>query len=624
MNLFFPNPTDCIIKGGTPVKKLLSILLCVLLVAGLMPAMAEGNVFSTLYSGEITTLNYLVTTSTNEFGLCANLVDTLVEYDRYGRVQPSLATEWTTSEDGLTWTFTLRPDVKWVDAEMNVVGTVTANDFVAAAQYILNAENASSSAQNLYSVIAGAEAYYNGETDDFGTVGIKAEDDYTLSYTLVNPTPYFLSMVDYVCFMPVYEPFLTEKGADFGLATGNDTILYCGAYVLSQFAPQERRVLTKNAQYWDADHVTIDEIDFVYNKEAATLSPEMFLRGEVDSASIDQAVAQEWLADPEKADFIRPERPTSFYSYFFAFNFDPQFDAAYEPDNWRKAVVNENFRLSFYYGLDRLKAKMVSDSENAETWLFNSITPTGFVNVDGEDFVNMGALKDISALGAGTFQADKAIEYRDLAIAELTEAGVTFPIKVLMPYNPGSSGWDEECQVIEQQREELFGPDYIDIIVEAGPSTGFLSEVRRSGKYAFLKCNWGPDYSDPQTFTDPFTPGNSYQFAYKNADMDAVMQEYYDLVEKANAIYNDLKARYLAYADVEAYLINHAIIVPYGFSTGGYTASRIDPFTSQYPASLLAVERYKGSVLLDAPMSTDQYFDAYDQWLTERDALVTE
>ena len=209
-------------------------------------------------------------------------------------------------------------------------------------------------------------------------------------------------------------------------------------------------------------------------------------------------------------------------------------------------------------------------------------------------------------------------------LAELTEAGVTFPIKVLMPYNPGSSGWDEECQVIEQQMEELFGPDYIDIIVEAGPSTGFLSEVRRSGKYAFLKCNWGPDYSDPQTFTDPFTPGNSYQFAYKNADMDAVMQEYYDLVEKANAIYNDLKARYLAYADVEAYLINHAIIVPYGFSTGGYTASRIDPFTSQYPASLLAVERYKGSVLLDAPMSTDQYFDAYDQWLTERDALVTE
>lgn len=617
------------------MKKLLSVMLALLMLAGLVPALAEDNVYTTLYSGEITTLNYLTTTTTNEFALSANLIDTLVEYDRYGRVQPSLAKEWKTSEDGLTWTFQLRDDAVWVDAEQNVVGNVTANDFVTAAQYILNAENASSSAQNLYSVIAGAEAYYKGTAApaegeeaapvmEWETVGIKALDDYTLEYTLIQPTPYFLSMVDYVCFMPVYAPFLEEKGADFGLATGNDTILYCGAYVLSEFAPQERRVLTKNATNWDADNVLIDKLQFVYNKEASTISAELFLRGEVDSASIDQAVANEWLADPEKADYIRPVRPTSFYSYFFAFNFDPQFDAEYEPDNWKKAVVNENFRLSFYYGLDRVKAKMVSDAENAESWLFNAITPTGFVNINGVDFVNMGALTEISALGAGTFQEEKALQYRDQAVAELTEAGVTFPIKVLFPYNPGSSGWDEECQVVEQQLEALLGPDYIDIIVQAGPSSGFLSEVRRSGKYAFLKCNWGPDYSDPQTFTDPFVEGNSYQFAYKNSDMDTLMQEYYALVEKAISITGDLQARYLAFADVEAFLINHAIVIPYGFSTGGYTASRIDPFTSQYPSSLLSVERFKGSVLLDAPMSTDQYFDAYDQWLEEREALVNE
>ena len=617
------------------MKKLLSTLLVLMMVASFAPAMAEENVYTTLYSGEITTLNYLTTTTTNEFALSANLIDTLVEYDRYGRVQPSLAKSWNVSEDGLTWWFDLLTDAYWVDANQNVVAPVTANDFIAAAQYILNAENASSSAQTLYSVIAGAEAYYKGTAApaegqepapkmDWDTVGIHALDDYTLRYDLIQPTPYFLSMVDYMCFMPVYGPFLEEKGADFGLATGNDTILYCGPYVLSEFAPQERRVLTKNETNWDAKNVLIDKLEFVYNKEASTISAELFLRGEVDSASIDQAIATEWLADPEKADFIRPQRPTSFYSYFFAFNFDPQFDAAYEPDNWKKAVVNENFRKSFYYGLDRVKAKMVSDAENAESWLFNAITPAGFVNIDGVDFVDMGALKEISALGTGTYQAEKALEYRDQAIAELTEAGVTFPIKVLFPYNPGTTGWDEECQVIEQQLEELFGPDYIDIIVEAGPSSGFLSEVRRSGKYALLKCNWGPDYSDPQTFTDPFAVGNSYQFAYKNADMDELMQQYYALVQKAIGITDDLEARYLAFADVEAFLVNHAIVIPYGFSTGGYTASRIDPFTSQYPASLLAVERFKGSVLLDAPMSTDQYFDAYDQWLTERAALSAE
>lgn len=604
------------------MKKLLSVLLAVMLMAGLVPAMAEENVYSALYSGEVTTLNYLITTTTNEFALSANLIDTLVEYDRYGQVQPSLAESWETSADGLVWTFYLRKNATWVDAAQNVVAGVTANDFISAAQYILNANNASSSANILYDNIVGAKAYYDGETADFSTVGIKALDDYTIEYTLLQPTPYFLSMVDYVCFMPVYGPFLAEQGENFGLATGNDTLLYCGAYVLSEFAPQECRVLTKNSQNWDADNVTIDVLRFTYNKEAATISPELYLRGEIDSASIDQAIANEWLADPEKADYIRPSRPSSFYSYFYAFNFDPQFDAAYEPENWAKAVINENFRKSFYYGMDRLKAKMVVDAENAESLLYNSITPTNFVFYNGTDFVNMGALEPITALGTDTFQADKALEYRDLAIAELTEAGVTFPIKVLMPYNPSVSGWDEESQVVEQQLEALFGPDYIDIIVEAGPSSGFLTAVRRSGNYAFHRCNWGPDYSDPQTFTDPFVEGNSYQFAYKNSNMDEVMQGYYDLVEKAKAITDDMEARYLAFADVEAYLIDHAIVVPYGFGSGGYTASRIDPFTVPYTSAGISIERYKGAVLLDSPMNTDQYYDALDQWTAEREALA--
>ena len=603
------------------MKKLLSVLLVAMIISGILPALAAENTFSALYSGEITTLNYLVTTTTNEFGLCANLIDTLVEYDRYGVVQPSLATEWETSDDGLTWTFKLRDNVVWVDAQQNVIANVTANDFIAAAKYILNPDNASSSAQNLYGIIAGAKEYYDRETEDFDAVGIKAADDYTLSYTLLQPTPYFLSMVDYVCFMPVYEPFLQEKGAEFGVATGNDTILYCGAYVLDEFAPQERRVLVKNENYWDAGNVYIEKLQFTYNKEAATISPELYLRGEIDSASIDQAIANEWLADPEKADYIRPSRPTSFYSYFYSFNYDPQFDAAYEPENWKKAVVNENFRKSIYYGLDRVKARVVSDADNAESLLFNSITPSGFVNIDGIDYTYMGALKDISSLGAGTFQQDKAKEYRDLAVQELTASGVSFPIKVLMPYNPGVTGWDEECQVVEQQLEELFGADYIDIIVEAGPSTGFLTATRRSGNYALMKTNWGPDYDDPQTFTDPFVEGNSYQFAYNNPDMDAVMQGYYDLVEKAKAVTGDMQARYNAFADVEAYLVEHAIVIPFGFTTGGYTASRIDPFTVPYTPSGISKERYKGNVLLDSPMNTDQYYDALDQWMEERESL---
>ena len=89
-------------------------------------------------------------------------------------------------------------------------------------------------------------------------------------------------------------------------------------------------------------------------------------------------------------------------------------------------------------------------------------------------------------------------------MTELTAEGATFPIKVLMKYNPSTTNWAEECAVVEQQMEGVLGTDFIDIIVEAGPSDSFLTQVRRSGDYAFMKCGWGADYADPETWTDPF------------------------------------------------------------------------------------------------------------------------
>lgn len=616
------------------MKKFIALLLALLLaLPAAAPALAQEQVYHSLYSGEVTTLNYLTTTSTSEFGLLSNLIDTLVESDRFGQRQPCLAESWESSADGLTWIFHLRHGVQWVDAQGNAVAEVTAHDFVTAAEYILNAQHASGSAKTLYKIIVGAKEYYDGTATpkegeqpaprtEWDTVGVTALDDYTLQYTLKNPVAYFLSMVDNQAFMPVYGPFLTEKGEQFGLATGNDTLLYCGAYTLTEFKPQETRVLTKNSAYWDLEHVTIDQIVYRYNKEASTISADLYLKGEVDSASISAEIASQWLADPVKSEYIRPDRPTSCYSYFFSFNYDPQFAAEYEPENWAKAVVNENFRKSFYYGLDRLKVKTAADADNAEALLFNSITPTDFLIINGEDYVKTGALKAITELGVGTYQTDKAIEYRDKAVEELTAAGVTFPIKVFMPYNASVNGWADECQIIEQQLEELLGKDYIDIIIEAYPSSGFLGSTRRSGNYAFMKCNWGPDYDDPETFSEPFAAGNSYNFIDKCEGMDEVRTELYSLFDQATAIYDDQTARYAAFAQAEAFIVDHAIVIPYGFSTGGYTASRIDPFTLPYTATGISKERFKGAVLLDQPMSTDQYYDAYDQWLSDLEALT--
>ncbi|MBQ8201921.1 MAG: peptide ABC transporter substrate-binding protein [Clostridia bacterium] len=619
------------------MKKILALVLSMVLMLSVCaaPAMADDVVaYRTLYSGEITSLNYLTTATTNEFALAANVIDTLVEYDKYGQVQPALALSWEYDAENLTYTFKLRDNATWVKADGTVYANVTAYDFVSAAKYILDAANASSTANVFYSVIAGAEAYYLGTSTpeegqepypvmDFETVGVKALDEYTLQYTLIEPVPYFMSMLTYVCFMPVNGDFLAEKGADFGVATSNENLLYCGAYILETFEPQNMRVYAKNVHNWDADNVFIDRIEQKYNKEASTISPELFRDGEVDDASITSTIASEWLANEETADLIRPVRQSNFYTYFWAFNFDPQFEAEYEPENWKIAVNNENFRQSIYYGLDRVKSKLVMEPDYPESILFNTVTPPEFVSINGVDYTQMGSLAAITALETDTFNEAKALEYKAAAVAELTAAGATLPIKILMPYNANSSSWAEECVVVEQQLEALLGADYIDIMVEARPSSGFLRDVRRSGKYALMKCNWGPDYADPNTYTDPFYDGtyNWPEKATAYLDENGV-SEYYKLVDAARAITDDLQARYDAYTVAEAFLIENAMIIPYGYDNGGYTASRLNPFESQFAPFGISNERYKGQTLLDAPMSTDQYFEAMDQWEADRAALA--
>jgi oligopeptide transport system substrate-binding protein len=179
--------------------------------------------------------------------------------------------------------------------------------------------------------------------------------------------------------------------------------------------------------------------------------------------------------------------------------------------------------------------------------------------------------------------------------------------------------------VVKQQLEGLFGPDYIEILPEAGPTSGFLSETRRAGKYAMQKCNWGPDYADPETYTDPFRLGGNYNFlefceGYEEADGT---KTYNALVKAAKAITSsgEIEARYLAFADAEVFLLDRAIIIPMGYGGGGYVASKLNPFEGQYAPFGISNERYKGQRVLDEPMSTDQYFDAYDAWLDARAAL---
>ena len=140
-----------------------------------------------------------------------------------------------------------------------------------------------------------------------------------------------------------------------------------------------------------------------------------------------------------------------------------------------------------------------------------------------------------------------------------------------------------------------------------------------------MKCNWGLDFDDPVNLTEPFKEKNNYNFLIKATDPALMNDEgtlvYYDLLSAAKAMPGtDMQARYEAFAEAEAYLIDHAIIITFGSNNGGYTASRLNPFEGQFGATGLASCRYKGQHLLDKPMSTDEYYDAYDAWLEARSA----
>lgn len=633
---------------------------------------ADEQVYRSLYSSEVTTMNYLVSGTTYELVVGANTIDSLVENDTYGNILPCGAESWEVSEDGLTWTFHLRAGQYWYDADGNQKDPVTANDYVAAARYVCDSAmdcsnsylmdgwivNASellnyTAAQLASPVEQGTEvgeeqdlvvdangiiyegSDWNKETEKYDTwteipavtpedLGVEAVDDLTLVYHMVKPRPYFLTALQFGTYWPAPASLLAELGENYGL--DNYSMWFNGAYLLSEFKPQEKRIYTKNVNNWDAEHVYIERIEQIYNTEAATLEPEMFLRGEVDGAGIGSDIVADWMSDPEKSQMISTTRVTGDYSYFFGFNFEPKFDAEYEPENWVIAVNNENFRKAVFHGIDRdgyIAAKYPGDDPSIHK--INTVTPKGFSVNNGKDYVFYGGLAKYTE--GESFDPELAVQFRDAAKAELEAAGCKFPIKVPINYNTNSTTWANCTMVLEQQLEGLLGADFIDIIVVPYSGSSFLGETRRNGNYALQELNWGADFMDPETWADPFDHKNSYNFFCnetleqdginqytKTEETAALIDQYFELVAAAREETGDMDARYEAFAAAESFYIDHAIVVPGFISGGSYQATKLNGFEGQYAMMGQSSSRYKGQHVYKTAMSQDMYDAQYAEW----------
>lgn len=489
--------------------------------------------------------------------------------------------------------------------------------------------------------MVGAKDYYmaleSGTEANWDNVGIKAISEYELQFTLISPCPWFLSRLTYNWGYPTCAKFLDEMGESFG--TNNDTILYCGAFLCSQYEPNSYVISTRNPLYWDIDKIHVERIEEKYNAEADTLAPEALLRGEVTVADIPTDQLDGWMNDPTKKAFIRPNRPGS-YSYFFLINFMPTYTErnGLSHEQWLKAANNLNFRKSLYYGLDRIKGIGCYDPYTPEDYELRTITPYNFCAADGKDYPYLDALKAITE--TEQFQPETAIEYRDKARAELEAAGVTFPIMAYMPYNSESTQQTNLAVIVSQQLEELLGTDYIKFIIEGYPDTDYLSTTRRAGNYSFMMSYWGPDYADPETWTDPFNLGQAYNYIWRadgmatettKEDPDGRMGRsgydetywkdfvYDQKVAEATAETVDNSKRYNALAEAEAWLIDQAFVIPFGVLGGcGYMSSCMNPFESQYAPFGMSDSRYKYQWVYDKPFSTEEYLEMLPVWEAER------
>lgn len=625
----------------------------------------DSATYTVLYARQPATLNYLICSADPDLYHGTHCVDTLVEYDSRGKIREGLATSWEWDADTLTWTFHLR-DENWVDYTGAVLGPVTAQDFVDALAYLLNPDYASGTASLVTPYVAGAEDYYNycvwrnnanngtvaedgttytidaagtvtvtaadGSTTtcpavDFSSVGVAAVDEHTLTYTLNYDFPGFLSLLNYAPFEPAYGPMLAELGDQF--CTSAETACSCGAFYLAEYTPLESWVMKKNPENYDKDSVYIDTIRYIYNQEALISGPEMVRRGEIDQATISSDILDSWLADDTTKDMVSMDRPETGKSYFYFFNFLPyahQFpnwnttgvDAQYQPDNWAKAVNSTNFRKAFLYAINPAVTLAVTAPEGYENYKLHTITPPSFcADSKGVDYTECGALAKVT----DHFNEATAKQYRDAAVQELTAAGATFPIKVQYPYNPAVVDWDKQCQVFKQQVEGVLndGFDFVDIIITQGPSDNFLNAVRRAGAYEFMSYYWGADYSDPETEVYPFYQeagdrGTCYAFLRTGVEDGIITGEtadyvmtYMDMVEKAKAITADLDARYAAFADAEAYLIENALVIPLSLPVPPYIATRLNLWEGQYAPTGFSSNRLKGIHILDHYVSMDEY-----------------
>ena len=631
-------------------KRVLSAGLTVaaaLLLAACGQSGSDTKTYSSTFSGNPTTFNYLLDYYADNTSIITNLVDGLLENDNHGNLVPSLAEDWSVSSDGLTYTYKLRKDAKWFTADGEEYAPVKAQDFVTGIKYAV--DNKSQAIDLIQNSIKGLNDYITGADSDFSKVGVKAIDDQTVEYTLARPEPYWNSKTTNSILFPVNEEFLNSKGKDFGTLSP-DSILYSGPYLLKDFTSKSSIEYVKNPHYYDHDKVSIEHVKLAYfDGSDQELTIRNFESGAYSIAGV----------YPNSSNFAKTKekyKDNIVYSlqdktsWYFNFNVNRKAynHTAKTTDEQKKstetAILNKNFRQAVNFALDRTAYSAQSNGEEAASkTLRNTLVPPTFVQVGDKTFGEVVASKlvkygtewsDINLADAqdAYFNKEKAQAKFAEAKKELASQGVTFPIHLDVAVDQTNKNAVTGMNSVKQTLESVLGADNIVIDVQQLSTddfnnVAFLAPTPADRDYDLNFDGWVGDYQDPSTYLNPFNAEDGFYLKIFGLDAqedkakiaNLGLDTYTKMLKDADSENKDVAKRYEKYAEAQAWMIDNSLIMSAMSNGGTASVTKVTPFTRGY--SLVGIKgdgnNYKYMKLQKDTVTTKQYEEAKTKWEQE-------
>ena len=455
--------------------------------------------FTVQYGSNPETLDPALNSAIDGANTIITIFEPLLLINENNEVVGGQAESWETSEDGLTWTFTMRDGLKWSD------GTdLNAKDFEYSFKRMVDPNTAAPYAETCLGMIDGfEEAAGFPDADGNPTaepnpdaLNVKASDDgKTLTIVLSYPCSYFDKMAAFATMSPVQQATVEANGDAW--CTSPDTFVSNGPYMITDWTPSERIVLTKNPNYvggWDSSKIVSDTITLLLLEDssasyAAYNSGEAQLIKDVPTDEIPSLTKAE-----DGGDFYVD---TILGTYYVSLNLK------------RDAFKDAKVRKALSLAIDR---DYVANTIMQGTYsTADSIVGPGIVDENGY-FHDNGNAPYISA----DYEANLAEAKKLLAEAGYPN-GEGYPT---IEYSCNDAGYHVP---LAEYLQQAWGDLGITLTINKMEWSSF-TPARRAGEYDVARNGWVMDYNDPSNMLDLFCSGNGNNDGkYSNPDFDAAI-----------------------------------------------------------------------------------------------------